>query len=97
MQVSSYEMKTRVLGKKQIFILMFTLSTCSMILKNFLLGGGRNLVLGTKTKISTLGIGYMGVFSTGAMGALAPAILKNRLLTPAIFGHFSTVGKDFGC
>ena len=29
----------------------------------------------------------------GAMGALAPTILKNRLLSPAIFGHFSTVGK----
>ena len=28
-----------------------------------------------------------GVFSTGAMGALAPAI----------FGHFSTVGKNYGC
>ena len=37
-----------------------------------------------------------GVFSTGAMGALAPAILKNRLLAPAIFGHFSTVGKNCG-
>jgi hypothetical protein len=23
----------------------------------------------------------------GAMGALAPAILKNRLLAPAVFGH----------
>ena len=31
-----------------------------------------------------------GVFSTGAMGALASTILKNRLLVPAIFGHFST-------
>ena len=54
------------------------------------------------------------------MGALAPAILKNRLLAPAIglaslsgarrgyippwlkqkapaiFGHFSTVGKNYG-
>ena len=29
-----------------------------------------------------------GQFSTGAMGALAPAILKKRLLEPAIFGHF---------
>ena len=37
------------------------------------------------------------VFSTGAMGALAPAILKNRLLAPTIFGHFSTVGKNCGC
>ena len=37
------------------------------------------------------------VFSAGAMGALAPAILKNRLLAPAIFGHFSTVGKNCGC
>jgi hypothetical protein len=27
------------------------------------------------------------------MGALAPAILKNRRLAPSIFGHFSTVGK----
>ena len=35
-----------------------------------------------------------GVFSTGAMGALAPAILKNRLLAPTIFGHFSTVGNN---
>ena len=33
----------------------------------------------------------------GAMGALAPAMLKNRLLAPAIFGHFSTVGKNCGC
>ena len=31
---------------------------------------------------------YRSVFSTSAMGALAPAILKNRLSTPAIFGHF---------
>ena len=38
-----------------------------------------------------------GVFSTGAMGALAPAILKNKLLPPAIFGHFSTVGKNCEC
>ena len=30
---------------------------------------------------------HRGVFSTGAMGALASAI----------FGHFSTVGKNFGC
>ena len=30
-----------------------------------------------------------------AMGTLAPAILKNRLLAPAIFGHSSTaVGKN---
>ena len=34
-----------------------------------------------------------GVFSTGAIGALAPIIVKNRLLAPAISGHFSTVGK----
>ena len=27
------------------------------------------------------------------MGALAPAILKSRLLAPTTFGHFSTVGK----
>ena len=27
------------------------------------------------------------------MGALAPAILKNRLLAPAIFGHFSTAER----
>ena len=39
---------------------------------------------------------YLAV-STGAMGALAPAILKNRLLAPTIFGHFSTVGKNLGC
>ena len=30
-------------------------------------------------------------------GVLAPTILKNRLLAPVIFGHFSTVGKNFGC
>lgn len=30
---------------------------------------------------------HRGLFSTGAMGALAPAI----------FGHFSTVGKNCGC
>ena len=29
-------------------------------------------------------------------GALAPAILKNRLLAPAIFGHCGTVGKIVG-
>ena len=39
---------------------------------------------------------FRGVFSMGARGALAPAILKNRLLAPAIFGHFSTVGKNMG-
>ena len=33
---------------------------------------------------------------TGAVGALAPAILKNRLIAPAIFGHFITVGKNAG-
>ena len=38
-----------------------------------------------------------GVFSTGAMGALEPAILKIRLLEPAIFGHFSNVGKNCWC
>ena len=38
-----------------------------------------------------------GVFSTGARGALPPAILKNRLFTSAIFGHFGTVGKNCGC
>ena len=38
-----------------------------------------------------------GLFSTGAVGALAPAILKNRLIAPAIFGHFITVGKNCGC
>ena len=27
------------------------------------------------------------------MGALAPAILKDRVSAPGIFGHFSTVGK----
>ena len=37
---------------------------------------------------------YRGVFSMGAMGALAPTILKNRLLAPAIFGHFSAVGIE---
>ena len=37
-----------------------------------------------------------GVFSTGAMGALAPAILKNWLLADAIFGHYSTEGKIAG-
>ena len=37
-----------------------------------------------------------GTFSSGSMGALAPVILKNRLLSPAIFGHFSTVGKIAG-
>ena len=37
------------------------------------------------------------VFSTGSVGALAPAILKNTLLAPAIFGHFTTVGKNSGC
>ena len=35
----------------------------------------------------------MSVFSTGAMGALGPTILKNRQLVPAFFGHFSTVRK----
>ena len=39
---------------------------------------------------------YRGVFSTGAMGALAPAILKNRLLATTIFGQFITVGKIEG-
>ena len=34
-----------------------------------------------------------GLFSTGAIGALEPAILKNRLLAPSIFGQFKTVGK----
>ena len=34
------------------------------------------------------------VFSTGSVGALAPAILKNRLLEPTIFGHLSNVGKN---
>ena len=37
-----------------------------------------------------------GVFSTGAMGALASAILKNRLSAPAIFGYLSNVGKNCG-
>ena len=40
---------------------------------------------------------FRGVFSMGARGALAPAILKNRLSEPSIFGHFSTVGKNCGC
>ena len=30
----------------------------------------------------------------GNMGALAPVILKNRLLAPAIFGNFITVGIE---
>ena len=38
-----------------------------------------------------------GIFSTGSMGALAPAILKNRLVAPPIFGHLSTVEKNCGC
>ena len=38
-----------------------------------------------------------GVFSTGAMGTLAPAILKNRLVAPQIFGHFSNVGNNCMC
>ena len=29
----------------------------------------------------------------GAMSVLVPAILKNMLLAPAIFGHFCAVGK----
>ena len=37
------------------------------------------------------------VFSTSAMGALAPEILKNRLLAPVSFGHFNTVGKNCRC
>ena len=36
-----------------------------------------------------------GVFCMGAMGDLAPTIMKNRLLAPAIFGHFSAVKKKF--
>ena len=40
---------------------------------------------------------YRGVFSMGAIGALSPAILKNRLLAPEIFGHSSTVGKNCAC
>ena len=36
----------------------------------------------------------LSVFSTGNMSALAPVILKNRLLAPEIFGHFSTVGIE---
>ena len=32
---------------------------------------------------------YKGVFRKGAMGALAPAILKNRLLATAIFEHLT--------
>ena len=31
-----------------------------------------------------------------SMGALAPPILKNMLLAPAIIGHFNTVGKNCG-
>ena len=44
-------------------------------------------------QIETTSAHDKGVFSTGAMGALAPAILKNRLLAPAIFGHFITVSQ----
>ena len=43
-----------------------------------------------------MSIRFRGVFSTGAMGALASAMLKNKLLAPAIFEHFSTVGKIAG-
>ena len=46
---------------------------------------------------SLVGANPKGVFSTGAMGALASAMLKNKLLAPAIFEHFSTVGKNCGC
>jgi hypothetical protein len=38
-----------------------------------------------------------GVFRICDIGALARAILKNRLLAPAIFDHFSAVGKNCGC
>ena len=40
---------------------------------------------------------HRGVFSTDAMGALAPAILKNMQLAPAIFGHFSSSTVDENC
>ena len=39
----------------------------------------------SRTVSYLIGFGYRGVFSTGAMGALAPTILKNRLLAPVIF------------
>ena len=54
-------------------------------------------VAGGTGKYNTMYNNFRGVFSTGAMGALAPAILKNRLLAPVIFGHFSAVGKNCGC
>ena len=37
-----------------------------------------------KTKPYNFHIIFKGVFGTGAMGALAPPILKNSLLAPAI-------------
>ena len=43
--------------------------------------------------INQIMLHHRGVFSTGAMAA----ILKNRPLAPAIFGHFSPVGKNCGC
>ena len=50
-----------------------------------------------KSKVFKGGYRPRAVFSMGAIGALAPAILKDRLLAPTIFGHFSTVGKNCGC
>ena len=49
-----------------------------------------------KSKVFKGGYRPRAVFSMGAIGALAPAILKDRLLAPTIFGHFSTVGKNCG-
>ena len=37
------------------------------------------------------------LFNTGAMDALAPTILINRQLAPAIFVHLNTEGKNCGC
>ena len=50
-----------------------------------------------QSKNTEMFVSGRGIFSTGAMGALAHTILKNRLLAPAIFGHFSTVGKKYVC
>ncbi len=40
---------------------------------------------------------WRGVFNTGAKGALAPIILKDRLLAPAMLGYFSAIRKKYGC
>ena len=44
----------------------------------------------------SIGCFHRGVFNLGAMGALAPAILKNKLLAPAISVHLSAVIKNCG-